>query len=353
MMIKNEQDDNAVTEARQHVHVRKPAQIPGLPSSQSTGDDEEKIDPDIRGLSQTISGISYNGPFSYKWINFEGARALSNILWFSGIEVMAGAKKDFAQLQLYTWDGLFYWCVDMTDFYSSIWKRAINVDDEELPYGGSANERGKRRLIDVAKDMLSLASDPLIEEEVNVEFQGYQYFIERLNVAILCSLDPMVVNGWRSRYILHADAMVWHRDILNVEFCYVDCSYSMYWHTKYCLPGYKLSGLEWLVNHAQLVMDWCRWCQAEPEALRQAVVFHLDASFALMGDCMGESATWPAMRQRQMSNTFSKPVFKSRTFWKQSTSTCWTPVSKMKNIWKPAFSNSFCDPGTSILLNPV
>lgn len=113
-----------------------------------------------------------------------------------------------------------------------MWQRIITVDDIDRSYYGSVDAKRTRHVSEVAKGMLSLASGPLVDEEIDVDFWHYRYYGERRYVANLCAMPAELFVSWRSLYMVFVDVLYWYRAILMAQFRYLYRPESLYWNTQ-------------------------------------------------------------------------------------------------------------------------
>lgn len=165
------------------------------------------------------------------------------IPWLSGTAVLAGAENDFDNLELYACDGQFFWGVELESLGSRVWLDIVAVDDYDLKYHGSADARKSHLVADVAKGMLALASEPLVEEDVDVDLWSYRYYGELRYAVNLFALQTEKLASWSGRYMVNPDSICWESGIILSRFRYLDGLELVYWSQQVRWEKRTLSSL--------------------------------------------------------------------------------------------------------------
>lgn len=184
-----------------------------------------------------------------RWVLPDDYLVIATIPWFSRTTVLACTEKDFEHLELYAWDGQFFWSVESEALGSRIWCEIIAVDGSDLNFHSSADARKSRHLANVAKGMLSLTGGLLVEEDFDVDIWSYRYYAERPYVSNLWAQPAEQLALWRGWYMMHPDAVCWERAIFPSRSQYLDRPKSVYCSQQVRWEWRTLSALGWFVPY--------------------------------------------------------------------------------------------------------
>lgn len=159
-------------------------------------------------------------PSIYDCFEQEDIKSIAKIPWFSRTEVHVGEQDDFVQLDLYDWDGLFYWNIQSDGLSSLTWRDVIDVDDVHLRYYETAQAKLSCHVPDVAKCMNALDGGTFVEPDcVNVDIWVQRFRSERDYVVNVERLPEYTLDVWHRKYIIQEDDLCSNMEIVATGLC--------------------------------------------------------------------------------------------------------------------------------------
>jgi len=196
---------------------------------------------DPRAVYYEIGGIRFPPPQSYDDVSNDDIIGIAATPWFSRCSVLAGNADDYEVLNLYSWDGQFFWGEDAACLRSRVWRDVFATDDGDLNTRGSHAAKRAEHVRHVRQGLASLQHTPLIEDRYDVDLWRYRTYGEIPYVANLCAISQDRLAAWRNRFVVDERALCWHRSILLSDFRYRRRAETEYWDTQIRLERRALS----------------------------------------------------------------------------------------------------------------
>jgi len=196
---------------------------------------------DRRAVYYEIGGIRFPPPQSYDDVSNDDIIGIAATPWFSRCSVLAGAADNYEVLNLYSWDGQFFWGEDAACLRSRVWRELFATDDGDLNTRGSHAAKRAEHVKHIRQGLASLRHTPLIEDGRDVDLWRYRTYGEIPYVENLCGISQGRLAAWRNRFVVDEHALCWHRSILPSDFRYRRRADTDYWDTQIRLERRALS----------------------------------------------------------------------------------------------------------------